>query len=196
VRCTLVIAWCYNNISVKKTTSLLAIILIFLINIIFAPVSSAQPYGKGVYDAVVPYGSQTSLSIATNGNITIPITPTTSGVLATGTSTITVTSTDVKGYKLYIRALSDTNMNNLGTLLPASANVSPASLAVNTWGYNTDTSTNFAGLTLSDVLIRSITTPASSGDVTSVTYGIKLDLAKPAGNYTSTVIYTAVPQTD
>lgn len=187
---------CYNNISMKKTTTLLAIIFALLTSVIFAPVSVAQPYGKGIYNANVPYGSQTSLSIATNGNVTIPITPTSSGVLATGTSTITVTSTDVKGYKLYVRALTNTNMDNLGTLLPASVNVSPASLATNTWGYNTDASTNFAGITLSDVLIRSITTPASSGDVTTVTYGINLDLAKPAGNYVSTVIYTAVPQTD
>lgn len=180
----------------KKTTTLLAIIFALLTSVIFAPVSVAQPYGKGIYNANVPYGSQTSLSIATSGNVNIPITPTSSGVLATGASTITVTSTDVKGYKLYIRALTNTNMDNLGTLLSASANVSPASLATNTWGYNTDASTNFAGITLSDILIRSITTPASSGDITTVTYGIKLDLAKPAGNYISTVIYTAVPQTD
>lgn len=180
----------------KKTTILFAVLSVVATCVIFAPTSFAQPYGKGLYDANVPYGSQTSLSIATSGNVTIPITPTTSGVLATGTNTVTVTSTDVKGYKLYIRALTNTSMNNLGTLLPASANVSPATLATDTWGYNTDASANFAGITLSDVLIRSITTPASTGDVTNVTYGIKLDLAKPAGNYVSTVIYTAVPQTD
>lgn len=156
----------------------------------------AQPYGKGVYNADVPYGSQTSLSIATNGNINIPITPTSSGALATGVSVITITSTDVMGYKLYLRALTNTNMVNGGTNLPTSANGSPAALAVNTWGYNTDASTNFTGITLSDTLIRSVTTPASSGDITNVTYGIKLDMLKPMGNYTTTVIYTAVPQTD
>jgi len=161
-----------------------------------APISYAQPYSKGVYGANVSYGSQTSLSIATNGNKSIPITPTVSGVMATGTSVVTVTSTDVKGYKLYIRALSNTNMNNLGALLPASANGSPAALATNTWGYNTDASSNFAGISLSDALIRSITVPASSGDITNVTYGIKLDMSKPAGNYVANIVYTAVPQTD
>ncbi len=180
----------------NKTTLILALILTVFLSVLSAAVSYASPYGKGLYDANVPYGSQTALSIATSGNVTIPITPTTSGILATGTSTVTVTSTDVTGYKLYIRALTNTNMNNLGALLPASANGSPAPLATNTWGYNTDASSNFVGLTLSDVLIHSLTGPASTGDNTTITYGMKLDLAKPAGNYQATVIYTAVPQTN
>jgi len=181
---------------VNKTTWILAIILTLIFSVIIPPISYASPYGKGVYGANVPYGSQTSLSIATSGNVSIPITPTTSGVLATGTSIVTVTSTDVMGYKLYIRALTNTNMNNLGSLLPASGNGAAAALATNTWGYNTDASSNFVGLTLVDTLIRSITVPASGGDATTLTYGMKLDLAKPAGNYMATVIYTAVPQTN
>lgn len=187
---------CYNTISVNKTTLVLALTLTLFIGALLPAVSYASPYGYGLYDANVPYGSQTALSIATSGNVTIPITPTTGGVLATGTSTVTVTSTDVKGYKLYIRALTNTNMNNLGALLPASANGSPAALATNTWGYNTDASTNFTGLTLTDTLIHAISIPSSTGDITTVTYGMKLDLAKPAGKYVATVIYTAVPQTN
>lgn len=84
-------------------------------------------------------------------------------------------------------------MDNLGDVLPTSGNVSPAPLAVNTWGYNTDGSSNFIGSSLSDTLIRSLAGPASSGDITTVTYGVKVDLAKPAGNYTTAIIYTAVP---
>lgn len=180
-----------NNNFVKFLFSLLSVVSLLI------PLQAfAQPYGQGLYNENVPYGGQTALSIATSGNVTIPITPTTSGVLATGTSNVTVTSTDVKGFKLYIRSLTSTDMNNVGTLLPTSANGSPAALAVNTWGYNTDASANFVGMTLTDVLIKSIITPASSGDITTVTYGVNLDLAKPAGNYLATVIYTAVPQTD
>jgi len=161
-----------------------------------APASFAQPYGKGPYNTTVPYGDLTSLSIATSGSINIPITPTSEGVQATGTGTVTVTSTDVNGYKLYIRALNSTNMDNNGALLPTSANLTPASLAVNTWGYNTDASNNFVGITTSDTLIRSIAAPTSTGSMTTITYGMKLDLTKTAGNYTTMVVYTAVPQTD
>lgn len=176
----------------KKTTLVFAII----ITLISFPLDTfAQPYGTGKYDENVPYGDATSLSIATSGNVNVSVTPTTTGILATGTSGVTVSTTDVKGFKLYIRSLTSTDMDNLGSLIPASANGTPAALANNTWGYNTDGSSNFVGMTLSDVLIRTLNTPASSGDLTTVTYGVKLDLAKPAGNYTTTVIYTAVPQT-
>jgi len=180
-----------------KKTILITVFVTTIFAISSTPlISYAQPYGKGVYNENVPYGSQTELSIATDGNVSVPITPMTNGVLATGDSTVTVTSTDVVGYKLYIRALASTDMDNLGTPLPASANGSPAPLATDTWGYNTDAGTDFVGITLSDVLIRSRTTPVSSGENTVVTYGIKLDLAKPAGNYVASVVYTAVPQTN
>ena len=157
----------------------------------------AQPYGKGVYGANVPYGDETSLSIATSGNITIAnITPVTGGTLASANSVVTVTSTDVVGFKLYVRSLTSTDMDNQGAIIPTSGNGAPAALAVNTWGYNTNGSSNYIGMTLSDVLIKSITGPASSGDITTFKYGINVDLAKPAGNYATSVIYTAVPQTD
>lgn len=180
----------------KKIVIIFVFCLTFLINFVLPTLCLAQPYGKGVYGSNVPYGDLTSLSIATSGNISIPITPTSTGTQATGDSIITVTSTDVMGYKLYIRALSDTNMNNLGSLLPASDNTTPATLAINTWGFNTDASNNFVGMTLSDVLIHSVSIPASTGDITTVTYGMNIDLAEPAGNYVASVIYTAVPQTD
>jgi hypothetical protein len=188
--------WCYNIISVKKSTSYIVTLLTTIISLSTGSICLAQPYGKGLYDINIPYGSQTSLSISTNGNVNIPITPTSAGVSASGSSQVTVTSTDVTGYKLYIRALSDTNMENLGTPLPASANGTPAALAMDTWGYNTDASSNFAGITLADVLIHSTTGPMKTGEITTVTYGMKLDLAKPAGNYVAQVIYTAVPQTN
>lgn len=180
----------------KKTIIYAIIFVTIALSVASQSISYAQPYGKGTYDSNIPYGSQTSLTISTSGNVNIANTPTTSGALSTGTSAITVTSTDIMGYKLYIRGLNNTNMNNLGTLLPASANGSPAALATNTWGYNLDASNNFIGITLTDALIHSTTTPAKSGDTTNVTYGVKLDLAKPAGNYTTTIVYTAVPQTN
>ncbi len=181
----------------KKTILFFEIfVTIFTLCAIASISASASPYGKGLYNVNVPYGSQTALSISTSGDISIPITPVSNGALASNTSIITVTSTDVMGYKLYIRALNNTYMDNVGSTLPASANGSPAALATNTWGYNTDASNNFAGITLTDTLIRSISTPAPSGDVTNVKYGIKVDMLKPAGNYVANVVYTAVPQTD
>ncbi|MCX6727593.1 MAG: hypothetical protein NTX11_02155 [Candidatus Saccharibacteria bacterium] len=157
----------------------------------------AQPYGKGTYGANVPYGSQTSLSIATGADVSIQITPDDNGVIGTGNNIVTVTSTDVVGYTLYIRSLTSSDMTNGPAVLPASANITSLPLAVNTWGYNTSGSgTNFIGMTASNVLVKSASGPFSSGDPTTFTYGVKLDNQKPAGNYVTSVVYTAAPQTD
>lgn len=159
-------------------------------------ISLAQPYSKGTYNTAIPYGDQTSLSISTSGNINIKVLPTSEGTTASGSGNITVISTDVIGYKLYIKALNNTNMSNQGILLPTSANVTPSALETNTWGYNLDASNNFVGISLTDTLIRSVSTPVSTGSVTTITYGVKLDMTKPAGDYSTSVVYTAVPQTD
>ena len=190
---------CYNNISMKKNIKIFYFFCIFCLSCsLFIPLTKclAQPYGKGLY-GIIKYGDQTSLSINTDGDLNIPITPDTNGVLATGSSSITITSTDVKGYKLYIRPLSSTDMNNLGATIPTSSNITQGPLGTNnTWGYNIDGSNNFIGMNPLDTMIKSVSTPKTSGDVTTVTYGIKLDLSKPAGNYKIEIVYTAVPQTD
>ena len=137
------------------------------------------------------------MAISTSGNVSIQITPTDSAVLGTADNTVTVTSTDVVGYSLYIRSLTSTNMINGAATLPASANGSPSALLANTWGYNVNgSSTDFIGITLSNVLIKTTTGPFTGGDTTSVKYGVKIDNNKPAGNYITSVVYTAAPQTD
>lgn len=174
------------------------IIAIFVLLVTLCPmVAHAQPYGFGKYNENVPYGSETSITISTDGNVTIPITPTEAGTLATSSGTVTITSTDVVGYKLYIRSAGgSTDMINSPDAIPTSGNGSPAALAVNTWGYNTDGSSNFVGISLTDALVKNTSGPFTSGDNTTFTYGVKLDNSKPAGNYTTTVMYTAVHKTD
>ena len=183
------------NANVKKLLNV-SVSVVFLWITLFLPLKvAASPYGLGLYDANVPYGGATSLAISTTGNVAIQITPTDAGTLGTASNTVTVTSSDVVGYKLYISSLSSTNMTNGVFTLPASANVAAGALASNTWGYNTDASINFIGMTASTVLIKSATGPFTAGSNTQVTYGVKVDNSKPAGSYATTVVYTAVPQT-
>lgn len=174
---------------------LLLSVVISLLFHSFTPVNGA-PYGKGKYGDNVPYGSETSLMISTSGDITLQVTPTDAGTLSSANNVVTVTSTDVVGYKLYIRAFGSTDMTNGPFTLSASANGVPAPLGNDTWGYNIDASTDFTGITSSDVLIKTANGPYGSGDNTTVTYGIKVTNAKPAGNYTTAVVYTAAPQTE
>ncbi len=190
------LAECYHLFMVKLILAFSSLIAMAVLLVSFSTVSHASPYGAGKYSANVPYGGQTQLSITTSGPVSLTVTPTSSGVLASAAGTVTVTSTDVVGYRLYIRSVSSTNMTNGATTIPTSANGSPSALAVNTWGYNLDGSTNYVGTTLSDVLIRSATQPYTSGDVTTVTYGVRVDNAKRSGSYSTSILYTAVPQTN
>lgn len=184
-----------SNIAIAMKKLIISTILMSFISL--ASNVHAQPFGKGKYNENVPYGSETSITISTDGNVAIPVSPSDAGTLGTDSSVVTVTSTDVVGYKLYIRAAgASTNMTNGPDSLPTSGNGSPAALAVNTWGYNTDGSNNFVGISLSDTLIKNTTGPFSTGDNTTFTYGVKIDNSKPAGNYSTTILYTAAPKTD
>lgn len=82
----------------------------------------------------------------------------------------------------------------LGTIA-ASSNTTAAALATNTWGYNTNASTSFVGMTTSDVLAHQDTAAATSGDTTTFTYGVNADNKVIPGAYSTTVVYTAVPAT-
>lgn len=154
--------------------------------------AAASPFGEGVFGAHVPFGSATSLSIALGGNVSLSLSPSGANFSGTGSHTITVTSTDVVGYNLYVYSPGGTNMTNGTSTIPTSANVTAAPLAVDTWGYNTDGSSNFKGMTTTPALLKSASGPFESGDNTTVTYGVLTSLATGEGGYNASVVYTAV----
>lgn len=156
----------------------------------------ASPFGEGVFGADVPFGSATSLSISLGGNVSLNLTPSGQYFTASGSHTITVTSTDVVGYRLYAYSPGSTSMTYGSQTIPASSNGSPAALATNTWGYNTNGSANYVGMKTVPALIKDTTGPSKTGDTTTVTYGVLTDLAQTAGAYTVSVVYTAVAETD
>lgn len=155
---------------------------------------SASPFGQGVFGADVPFGSDTSMSIALSGPVSIVATDQGNGTFAgTGSHTVTVTSTDVVGYRLYTYAPGGTTMTSASDTIAASANSTAAALATDTWGYNTaGSTTNFIGMTTTPMVIRDASGPYKNGDATTVTYGVKVGKTKGAGNYSTAVVYTAV----
>src|ERR1700757_867183 len=102
----------------------------------------ATPFGQGVFGANNPFGSQTSLTVALGSNVAFSLTPSGGTFSGTGSHMVTVTTNDAVGYRLYAYSPSSTNMVNGSYTIPASGNSSPATLATNTWGYNTDASAN------------------------------------------------------
>lgn len=159
----------------------------------FAPSAGASPFGQGVFGADVPFGSLTSLTIALGGDATMDVTPSGGSFVGGGSHTLTVTSTDVVGYSLYVYAAGSTSMTSGSSTIPASGNSSAAPLADNTWGYNiTGSTTDFLGITNTPVLVKTATGPYKSGDDTTVTYGLLVNGTKSEGTYSVAVTYTAV----
>lgn len=156
----------------------------------------ASPFGQGVFSADVPFGGATSLSIALGGNVSLNLTPSGSIFTGSGSHTVTVTSTDVVGYKLYAYTPGSSSMTNGSESLSSSANGTAAPLSVNTWGFNTDGSGNYLGMQTTPRLIKDASGPYKNGDNTTVTYSARADITKGAGAYSVGVVYTAVAENE
>ncbi len=155
--------------------------------------ANASPFGQGVFGADVPFGSVTSLAIDLGGNVSIPLAPSGGVFEGSGSHTVTVTSTDVVGYVLYVHALGSTDLTDGSTLISASTNTTDAPLTTNSWGFNTSGSTtDFIGMTLFGKEIKSASGPYKNGDATTVTYGAKTNITQPASSYDVSIVYTVV----
>lgn len=128
-------------------------------------------------------------------NVNISVTPTSSSAATgTGASTVTVSTNNATGYNLAIKdADANTSLVNGGNNITAHtgtfAGMTP--LTDNTWGYNLDAGTNYAGVTAAAVNIKT-TNSVANNDVTTVTFGAKVNSSLPNGNYVDTVVFTAL----
>ncbi|MGB4762875.1 MAG: hypothetical protein WBP12_05990 [Candidatus Saccharimonas sp.] len=159
-----------------------------------APTAYASPFGQGLFGEDVPFGSITSLSINLGGDVSLNLVPDSGNLRGTGSHTITVTSTDVVGYQLFVRSSTSTDLASGSSTIAASANSSPAPLALGSWGFNTDASSDFVGMTTTPYLIKDTTGPSKNGDDTTVTYSAYTTSSQDAGTYTTSVTYTAVAE--
>jgi hypothetical protein len=173
-----------------RRLNLVVVGLLFVLS--FSGITYASPYGQGVYSAQVPYGSQTSLSINIGSNVSFNLVPSGLNYAASGSQTITVISTNVVGYQLYIYDPTSTSMVNGSSTIPASSNITEAALSVNSWGYNSDGSSNYIGLTTIPKPLASYSGPYETGNNTTVNYGVLVSATQPAGSYTASVYITAI----
>lgn len=183
----------------KKITVKLYALSLFVLAATFMSqqLATASPFGQGVFGADVPFGGNTTLSISLGGNVALSLSPSGGNLVGSGSHTVTVTSTDVIGYKLYAFAPSGTNMTSGSDTIAASSNTSLNPLAINTWGYNTTGSTStFLGMSSTPTLIKDASGPYKNGDNTTVTYGALTDVTKAAGSYSVGVVYTAVAENE
>lgn len=175
----------------RKIKILLLIAYAGLAVVAFSPVVGAIPFGQGKFGNDL-FGSPTSLSVNIGSFSPFALSSNGSQYTGSGSHVVTVASTDVVGYALYAYALSSSAMTSGTNTIPASSNSTAGALAVNTWGYNTDGSSNYLGLTTTPALIKTASGEYRTGDPTTVKYGVVTNLLATPGSYTVSVVYTAV----
>ncbi len=146
-----------------------------------------------------------------SSDIAMNLIATPTGATAIASDTILTKTNSPTGYKLYLSvANSETNGNRLykdgdrasGSYISPSAGTlsTPVPLAVNTWGYTTETgateSSNFIGVPLqgSEHLLQSTSSPNEQGVEQEITYGVNANMALESGIYSNEVAYTAIAE--
>lgn len=192
------------------STALLAAI-IGLSNYAYA----ANEYGSGLYGACTY--NNCGISLSSGATVSLPLTPTGTGVCTVASSAVTVTTDASTGYTLQVGSSTTANTLNRagGGTVPSvtGTRAAPVSLTMNRWGYRVDSiggfgagpttavtngaipARTFAGVPVSSSTadtIATTTTPASAGANTNVWYGICANTTQPSGTYTLNVTYTAV----
>ena len=176
---------------------------------------SSGVYGSGSYGSC-EYGSVCSVTLISNGNVSLNVTPTPSGSCTIQSDTASVETDDTNGYTLTL-ADNGTNTSLVNGAKSISAGsgtfASPATLSNNNWGYRVDglgsfgsgptssqsnvssTSNLFAAIEASNAAADTIATSSGAADPavsTTVWYGVCADTSVTSGSYATQVTYTAV----
>ena len=176
---------------------------------------SSGTYGSGSYGSC-EYGSVCSVTLISNGNVSLNVTPTPSGNCTIQSDSASVQTDDTNGYTLTL-ADNGTNtslINGAKTIAAGSGTfASPAVLANSSWGYRVDglgsfgsgpttsqsnvssSSNTFAAIEASNASADTIAATSTAADpaiATTVWYGVCADTSVTSGSYVTQVTYTAV----
>jgi hypothetical protein len=193
---------------------------IFLFGLMLLCTSGASAYTNGTYGSSTygscSYGSACSISLTSNGNISLNVTPAPGGSCTIQSDSATVMTDDSNGYTLTLADSSTSTalMNGGATINSTSGTLgSPTPLTDNSWGYRVDglgsfgngpttSQTNvspggtlFAGIEASNQLPDTIASSSGAADpaaTTTVWFGACADTSIGSGAYTSQALYTAV----
>lgn len=169
-----------------KAASVLAVMAIVL-----SPVAASAATSNTTVQATVA----SVISVSSSPTVAISVTPSAGGAEATADDTVSVDSNDPDGYNLTLENDATLTMAGSagGTLAKTSGTyAAPAALGTNSWGYRLTgfSAGTYAGVDDAAQNIKS-TTATAAAETTTVTYGVKVNTAVPAGVYTDSVTYTA-----
>lgn len=176
---------------------------------------SSGTYGSGTYGSCV-YGSVCSITLSSNGTVSLNVTPTSGGSCTVRSDVASVETDDSNGYTLTLADNStSTALINGSTNINAGSGTfsSPAALSGDAWGYRVDSlgsfgsgpTTNQTNVSPSSALFAAIEASNQTADTiastsaaadpavnTTVWYGVCADTSIPSGAYTTQVTYTAI----
>ncbi|MDO4889377.1 MAG: InlB B-repeat-containing protein [Candidatus Saccharibacteria bacterium] len=173
----------------KWVNKFIKVLMVFLPAVFAAVFCSAEVF------------AETTVTISNNagGKVSFgKILPSSTGTVATGQDTLTITTNCAEGVNLYVSAVNggSTALTNAATsssipTVSASIGETAAALSSNTWGLNITGGDTYYGL---PAYSANPGTPLYTGTATSlpIYYGVKVTSSSAPGSYTGQVLYTAM----
>ena len=178
-------------------TNLLAIALAFAVSLIFAQNANASNELTQVLNAKI----SPVISISAPDEVRVSLEPTQLGKFESQEVKVNIFTNAISGYELYFSSYDeDTNLkhvnNAITRTIPSSfsGELTPATMANNTWGYSLN-NTSFKAVPKHSIQakLKDLKTYPSGADlVQSVYLGVKANSEIPSGVYTKRLIFTAL----
>ena len=180
-----------------SSTNLLAIALAFAVSLIFAQNANASNELTQVLNAKI----SPVISISAPDEVRVSLEPTQLGKFESQEVKVNIFTNAISGYELYFSSYDeDTNLkhvnNTITRTIPSSfsGELTPATMANNTWGYSLN-NTSFKAVPKHSIQakLKDLKTYPSGADlVQSVYLGVKANSEIPSGVYTKRLVFTAL----
>ena len=180
-----------------SSTNLLAIALAFAVSLIFAQNANASNELTQVLNAKI----SPVISISAPDEVRVSLEPTQLGKFESQEVKVNIFTNAISGYELYFSSYDeDTNLkhvnNAITRTIPSSfsGELTPATMANNTWGYSLN-NTSFKAVPKHSIQakLKDLKTYPSGADlVQSVYLGVKANSEIPSGVYTKRLVFTAL----
>lgn len=178
-------------------TNLLVIALTFAVSLIFAQNANASNELTQVLNAKI----SPVISISAPDEVRVSLEPTQLGKFESQEVKVNIFTNAISGYELYFSSYDeDTNLkhvnNAVARTIPSSfsGELTPATMANNTWGYSLN-NTSFKAVPKHSIQskLKDLKTYPSGADlVQSVYLGVKANSEIPSGVYTKRLVFTAL----
>ena len=180
-----------------SSTNLLAIALAFAVSLIFAQNANASNELTQVLNAKI----SPVISISAPDEVRVSLEPTQLGKFESQEVKVNIFTNAISGYELYFSSYDeDTNLkhvnNAITRTIPSSfsGELTPATMANNTWGYSLN-NTSFKAVPKHSIQVKLKdlkTYPSRADLVQSVYLGVKANSEIPSGVYTKRLVFTAL----